>query len=206
MYKSQCPACFEEAFENQLRNNRILDDIIEVFVILLDEIKTFMQNNGKFSKPHNKANTVPDFLQNSNLLSDFRGKNDVISEGIIHNVFSNQKDTRAVCGRMSESTNTPTTSFYISESQNLAATKAELGDVMLRDVASVKQPYQSPDHKRMVSKDDVLIPSIFSPKRKHNTTDSLVQCPVCSIDIPEKNINIHLDACLKRAEHSEQHR
>lgn len=206
MYKSQCPACFEEAFEYQLRNNRILDNIIQVFVTLSDEIKSFMQNYGKFLKHQNKANAVPDFLQNSNSLSDFRGKNDVISEGTIHNVSSNKKDTRAACGRMFESTNTPTTSSYISESQNVTVTKAELGDVTLQDVASVKQPYQSPDHKRMVYKGDVLIPSIFSPRRKHNTTDNLVPCPVCSIGIPEKNINVHLDACLKRAEHSDQHR
>jgi hypothetical protein len=107
---------------------------------------------------------------------------------------------------MSESTDTPTTSSYVSESQNITMTKAELGDVTLPDVASVKQPYQSPDNKRMVSKGDVLIPSIFSPRRKHNTADNLVQCPVCSIDIPERNINLHLDACLKRAEQSDQHR
>ncbi|XP_023722803.1 E3 ubiquitin-protein ligase RAD18 isoform X2 [Cryptotermes secundus] len=204
MYKSQCPACFAEAFEYQLRNNRILDDIIEVFIILSDEIKSFMQNYGKFS-PQNKANTVPDFLQNSNLLSDLRGQNDVISEGIIHDVSSNQKDTRAACGKMSESTDTPTTSSYVSESQNITMTKAELGDVTLPDAASVKQPYPSPDHKRMVSEGDVSIPSIFSSRRKHNTTDNLVPCPVCSIDIPEKNINVHLDACLQRAEQSDQH-
>jgi hypothetical protein len=107
---------------------------------------------------------------------------------------------------MSEFTNTPTTSSRVSASQNVTVTQAELGDVRLQGVASVKQPYQSPDQNREVSKDDVLIPSIFSPRRKHNTTDNLVPCPVCSIDIPERNINVHLDACLKRAEHSDQHR
>jgi E3 ubiquitin-protein ligase RAD18 len=196
MYKAQCPACFEEVFEPQLRNNRILDDIIEAFVRLSDEIKSFMQNCGKFSKLQNKANTVP----------DFRGKNNVISKGIIHNVSSNQRDTRAACGRLSESTDIPTTSSYVPESENITMTEAELGDVRLQDVASVKQPCQSPDHKRMDSKGDMMIPSMFSPRRKHNTNENLVPCPVCSIDIPEKNINIHLDACLKRAEHSDQHR
>jgi E3 ubiquitin-protein ligase RAD18 len=198
MYKSQCPACFKEAFEYQLRNNRILDDIIEVFVILSDEIKSFMQNYVQFSKAQNKTNTVVDFVHNSNSLSDSRGKNNVISKGINNSISSNKKDTRSACGRMYESVNIPSTSSYVSES--------ELGDVKLQDVASVKQTYQSPDHKRIVSNGDVLIPSIFSPKRKHNTTDNLVPCPVCSIDIPEKNINVHLDACLKRAEHSELHR
>jgi hypothetical protein len=200
MYKSQCPACFEEAFEYQLRNNRILDDIIEVFVIVSDEIKAFMQNYGQFSKSQNKTSTIADFSQNSNSLSDSRGKIDVNS------ISSNQKDTRAACGRMYDSVNIPSTSAYVSESENIALTEAELGDIRLHDVASVKQTYQSPDHKRMMSKDDVLIPSIFSSRRKHNTLDNLVLCPVCSIDIPEKNINVHLDACLKRAEHSDQRR
>jgi hypothetical protein len=202
MYKSQCPACFKEAFEYQLRNNRILDDIIEVFVILSDEIKSFMQNYGQFSKAQNRTNTVTDFLHNSNSLSDSRGKNNVISKRINHSVSSNQNDTRAACERRYDCTNIPSTSSYVPES----VTDAELAAVKLQDVAPVKQTCQSPDHNKIASKGDVSIPSIFSPRRKHNTTDSLVPCPVCSIDIPEKNINIHLDECLKRAEHSGQHR
>jgi hypothetical protein len=197
MYKSQCPACFEEAFDYQLRNNRILDDIIEVFVILSDEIKSFIQNYGQFSKAQNKTNTVADFLHNSNSLSDSRGKTKVINKEINHSVSSNQKDTWAACERRNDCSNIPSTSSYVPESVN---------DTELGDVAPVKQICQSPDHKKIVSKSDVSIPSIFSPRRKHNTTDSLVPCPVCSIDIPEKNINIHLDECLKRAEYSEQHR
>jgi hypothetical protein len=206
MYKAQCPACFEKTFDYQLRNNRILDDIIEVFVRLSDEVKTFLQNYKKLSKTQKKVNTIPDSLLNSNSILNCTKKN---NKGNASDISSNQRDTKTASGKLTESTNNIPTSSYVSESENIT-TGVEVIDIddfeRLKDVASVKQPHQSPNHKRIVSKGEVLIPSMFSPRKKrHNTTENLVPCPVCSVDIPEKNINIHLDVCLKRSEQSSQH-
>lgn len=59
----------------------------------------------------------------------------------------------------------------------------------------------------------VIIPPIFqSPVKKGSpatskstlTAQPTVQCPICSIEIPERNINIHLDQCLERQQESSQ--
>lgn len=160
MYKAQCPTCFEEAFDNQLRNNRIVDDIIEIFGRILDEVKSFIQEYGKFSEPPKK------------------------------------RDTGAF-GKLSERANGPVASSYMSQSE------VELSDhsdsVRMQNMTPVKESHQSQDHRRKV------IPAMFSPRKKHNVAEKFVPCPVCNVDIPEKNINVHLDACLKRSENFDQH-
>jgi hypothetical protein len=196
MYKAQCPTCFEEAFDNQLRNNRIVDDIIEIFGRILDEVKSFIQEYGKFSEPPKKVNKIPDFDQKSYSLSDSRMNYNAENKGIVNNVCSNQRDTGAF-GKLSERANGPVASSYMSQSE------VELSDhsdsVRMQNMTPVKESHQSQDHRRKV------IPAMFSPRKKHNVAEKFVPCPVCNVDIPEKNINVHLDACLKRSENFDQH-
>lgn len=48
---------------------------------------------------------------------------------------------------------------------------------------------------------ELRIPSMFTPKRKgfqNEENYQLVACPVCKVDVPQNNINKHLDDCLKR--------
>ncbi|KAL0115546.1 hypothetical protein PUN28_010814 [Cardiocondyla obscurior] len=48
---------------------------------------------------------------------------------------------------------------------------------------------------------DLRIPLIFTPKSKKGFRKEncyLVTCPVCKVEVPENNINRHLDDCLKR--------
>jgi hypothetical protein len=177
MYKAQCPTCFEEAYDNQLRNNRIVDDIIEIFGGRLDEVRSFMQEYGKFS--------------------DSRVKYNADNKGNVNNVCSNQRETRAF-EKLSECANGPAGSSDVPKS------KVELSDynnfVMTQNMTPVKESHQSPDHRRKGYKDEVVIPTMFSPRKKHDVPKNVVSCPVCKVDIPEKNINVHLDACLKRSE------
>lgn len=182
IYKAQCPTCFEEASDNQLRNNRILDDIIEIFGGLLDEVRSFMQEYGKFS--------------------DSRVKYNADNKGNVNNVCSSQGETRAF-KKLSECANGP------AESADLPKSKVELSDyntfVRTQNMTPVKESHQSPDHRRQDYKGEVVIPPMFSPRKKHNVDEKYVSCPVCNVDIPEKNINVHLDACLKRSEIFDQH-
>ncbi|XP_014246797.1 E3 ubiquitin-protein ligase RAD18-like [Cimex lectularius] len=54
------------------------------------------------------------------------------------------------------------------------------------------------------SKDDIIvngikIPGIFNPPKvfpKPRKPGEFIQCPVCQVDVPTKNINLHLDSCL----------
>lgn len=48
---------------------------------------------------------------------------------------------------------------------------------------------------------ELRIPSMFTPKRKGFQNEENYQpaaCPVCKVDVPQNNINKHLDDCLKR--------
>jgi hypothetical protein len=196
LYKAQCPTCFEEASDNQLRNNRIVDDIIQIFGKLFDEVQSFMREYGTFSEPPKKVNKKPDFLQQSHSLSDSRMKYNTQNNGLVNNVCSNQKDTEAY-GKLSECASGPAASSYISKSVVEPSDDSDF--VRLQDVTPVKELHQSPDHRRKV------IPAMFSPRNKHSAAEKIVPCPVCNVDIPEKNINVHLDACLKRSEIFDQH-
>jgi len=48
---------------------------------------------------------------------------------------------------------------------------------------------------------DPRIPLMFTPKRKDFQKEEdrqIVTCPVCKVEVPQNNINRHLDDCLKR--------
>jgi E3 ubiquitin-protein ligase RAD18 len=202
MYKAQCPTCLEEAADNQLRNNRIIDDVIEIFVTLLDEVRSFMQEYGKISEPPKKLNNIPDLHQKS-YNSDSRVKYNAVDKGIVNSVCSNQRETGAY-RKLSECATGP------AESSGVPKSEVELSDysnfVRLQNMTPVKESHQSPDHRRKGYKSDMVIPAMFSPRKKQNVAGKFVSCPVCNVDIPERNINVHLDACLKRSENFDQHK
>jgi hypothetical protein len=179
-----------------------VDDIIVIFGRILDEVKSFMQECGKFSEPPKKANKIPDFHQKSYSLSDSTVKYNAESNKIVNSICPNQRDTGAF-RKLAEHTSGPAASSYIPTSD------VELSDhsdfVRTQNMTPIKESHQSPDHRRKVSKGEVMIPAMFSPRKKHDIAEKLVSCPVCNVDIPEKNINMHLDACLKRAENFGRH-
>ncbi|XP_066999910.2 E3 ubiquitin-protein ligase RAD18 [Anabrus simplex] len=147
LYKTQCPACFEETTEFQLRNNRILDELIVIFTDLSDKLVKYLVNRSSENKDLVLLNAT-----------------DVTSEQ-----DSQSFDRRAV----------PSTSF-----------------------AQERTPVKNSE-VCVTPKKKLNIPTLFSPKKQQKqqlTSVSTVSCPVCSVDVPEKNINLHLDACLKRAE------
>jgi len=49
---------------------------------------------------------------------------------------------------------------------------------------------------------EVTIPLMFTPKSRKGFRNEencqIVTCPVCKVDVPQNNINKHLDDCLKR--------
>jgi hypothetical protein len=192
--------CFEKASDNQLRNNRIVDDIIESFVKLLDEVRSFMQEYGKFSEHPKKLNKIPDLHQKS-YNSDSRLKYNADNKGNVNIVCSNQKETGAY-GRSSECAAGPSVSSSVPKSEIEPSDYSNF--VRTQSMTPVKESHQSLDHRRKDYKGEGVIPPMFSPKKKLNVAGKFYPCPVCNVDIPEKNINVHLDVCLKRSEHISQ--
>lgn len=55
------------------------------------------------------------------------------------------------------------------------------------------------------SNDRILIPKMFFSPAKKSASNAdkncvMQECPVCNVFIPERNMNRHLDDCLKRTE------
>lgn len=63
-YKTQCPACFADTFEKDLRKNKVLDDVIALFLKIKDKLKRCLQiqiqfiQNGKDNIILNSPKTI----------------------------------------------------------------------------------------------------------------------------------------------------
>ncbi|KOC59538.1 E3 ubiquitin-protein ligase RAD18, partial [Habropoda laboriosa] len=68
-YKTQCPACFTETFEKDLRKNKVLDEIIAQFSQIKDKLKRCLQIQIQFAqcdKIDNVSNTPKSLHQSQN--------------------------------------------------------------------------------------------------------------------------------------------
>ncbi|XP_046393747.1 E3 ubiquitin-protein ligase RAD18-like [Ischnura elegans] len=137
-YKSQCPTCFKESSEPQLRCNRLVDQVIGLYEKVCEKIEDItydrMQINGSI----------------------------VVSGNVV--------DSDATTPQAKKSGE----------------------NIMVTEVAA--------------SKMKVSVPDMFTPRRKPKKPPpiiaeavNVVPCPVCNVDIPERNINMHLDNCLAKA-------
>lgn len=65
---------------------------------------------------------------------------------------------------------------------------------------NVSSKQNVPNGIKISNQNKIIIPRMFqSPSEKHSSIENLVDvvaCPVCSVTIPERNINLHLDSCL----------
>lgn len=165
-YKTQCPTCFEETFEKDLRKNKLLDEVIIHYLNFKDKLeKKFYQK---------EVLTVED-------------KN-------FENVYSSSN-------------------FECKKKQNISDTN-EILDKSFDSPTSMTSnttPREQKDYQQNIStpstSTEFRIPSMFTPKRKGFQNEENYQpvtCPVCKVDVPQSNINKHLDDCLKRESTKDQ--
>lgn len=161
-YKTQCPVCFVETFEKDLRKNKILDEIITQY---LDIKKKFEKESS--SKEKGEEAMKRDDSEDTCSLNNFKC-----------NKETDVPDTNEISHEVSDS----------SVSTAIISTPC---------VQRVHQDVSSPS-----TSTSPKIPSIFTPKSKKGFRNEknckVVICPVCNVDVPESNINKHVDDCLKR--------
>ncbi|XP_032681598.1 E3 ubiquitin-protein ligase RAD18-like [Odontomachus brunneus] len=165
LYKTQCPICFTETFEKDLRTNKILDEIIT----------QYLNVEGKLEKEfyHKEIEAV---------------KNDDSKDTCsLSNVeFKKETHVPSASGISHKDSDNPTVTISTPRVQR----------IYHQDISS---PSTSTSPK---------IPSIFTPKSKKGFRNQenckVVTCPVCKVDVPENNINKHLDDCLKRENTKDQ--
>lgn len=157
LYKTQCPTCFTETFEKDLRTNKILDEIIIQYLNVEEKLgKEFYHKEVEAVKDDNSKDTCS--------LNNFECKKET--------------DVPSASG----------VSHKVSDSPTISTPRVQR--VYHQDISS---PSTSTSSK---------IPSIFTPKSKKGFRNQenckIVTCPVCKVEVPENNINKHLDDCLKR--------
>ncbi|KAL1115640.1 hypothetical protein AAG570_005930 [Ranatra chinensis] len=189
-YKTQCPTCFEETYENSLRNNRPLDQIVAAFkkvrgklarAVRLAVVSVPASGGGVAVCPPPPPLDVP-------CTPDHK----VV-------VPSSKRSATGGKGKAAGSQNKKKAS-----SRHLFPTIDELPRQPAVITASMVEQLTSREPNDVVK----VVPGMFlSPtKRADNPpgdsqarTKEMSECPVCSVNVPTRNINIHLDSCLERS-------
>ncbi|XP_074692294.1 E3 ubiquitin-protein ligase RAD18 isoform X2 [Strix aluco] len=179
-YKTQCPTCCVAASESDLKNNRMLDELVKSFNSARQQLFQLVLDTPLISSP----------LACSRLSA---GKSHVrspvswpvVKEEVpeIDSFLSEEK----VCTltKADGLAGTDQKIFKTEEHHNLYSSFAEVGGKD-NEVGSQESPECTKSHEKPST-------SVAKVVKK-------VECPVCEVAIPEHYINKHLDSCLTREE------
>ncbi|XP_050169059.1 E3 ubiquitin-protein ligase RAD18 isoform X1 [Myiozetetes cayanensis] len=178
-YKTQCPTCCVAVSESDLKNNRILDDLVksfnsarqQLFQLVLDapavpaplacSRRPAAQSHASTPVPQPDSKEVP-------VTGSFLRKDEVCTLPKAGGLAGTDQGT-----------------FKTEGHHDLHGTAAEAGD-RGSEVGSQESPESTESHEKPST-------SVVKGVKK-------VECPVCEVAIPEQYINKHLDSCLTREE------
>ncbi|BES92070.1 RAD18 homolog (S. cerevisiae) [Nesidiocoris tenuis] len=208
-YKNQCPACFEETYEIHLRNNRPLDEVITIFVKMKEKLQRALR----------LATIVPcakDSTEESSSLAKtpknsskvFAPKTPSALRGsagaLAVQLFKTNEDSSVIDLSGDDLLSSSSASHQASpcrEKKMASGASSAANQSKTPGLPPVSS--QTPSDKSTTGEDIVVngvkIPGIFNPPvvfPKAKKPDEMAQCPVCHVDVPARNINMHLDACL----------
>jgi len=148
-YKPQCPQCLETLHEGELRPNRLLKDVMDIFF----------------------NDVIPGVAE------AFKGK---------HFVSLSQTPSRSK-SPLTTLTSTPTTA---RTTETMAApTPKQIFPKLTQTTSATQKQAGKPS-----SSDEA------HPEQRNVAPRDVACCPVCSVEVPQRNINAHLDKCLKDQE------
>ncbi|XP_038266914.1 E3 ubiquitin-protein ligase RAD18 isoform X5 [Dermochelys coriacea] len=176
-YKTQCPTCCVAVTEPDLKNNRILDELVknfnsarqQLFEVVLDSPPVSPSTNyTKYSagKGHAAGFVVSSVLKQDKQLID-------------HFLIKENTQTPVAAEVEYKGCNNE------QERDNRCCSSAETHDVVSEGMAAT-----SPEGMRNLEKPSTSVMKVVTK----------VDCPVCGVAIPEQYINRHLDSCLTRDE------
>ncbi|XP_024283143.1 E3 ubiquitin-protein ligase RAD18 isoform X3 [Oncorhynchus tshawytscha] len=212
-YKLQCPVCNSPTTEQDLRNNRILDDLVTNFKSARQQL-----SNANFDSPPISRKAPASSVKCKKPRQTTAPK----KEASIFNHFFRKGPTTSTTSLTTEAT----------PAQQPIPCRKRLSDTPLRSqtVKEGPRPTQTvkvdPDHQVSVKEEPIedIPPQVlvsvkmekidFSMTGLASLADSQsssqdlkplvkVECPVCSVGILEQFINKHLDSCLTQGEKKE---
>ncbi|XP_069592308.1 E3 ubiquitin-protein ligase RAD18 isoform X2 [Ranitomeya imitator] len=176
-YKTQCPTCCVAVTEPELRNNRLLDDLV----------KAFISARERLSQP--RVDSSPQSPQDpSTAKRATRGP-------------------QGCPGKEIKQENKSMDKFLVKTNAKISRRSSSAGNERAEDAAegsratpssSTKSIKQEPGVKNRSSEE------AFTPSTPSTSMVKVkVECPVCGVGILEQYINSHLDGCLTRDEKKE---
>ncbi|XP_035652949.1 E3 ubiquitin-protein ligase RAD18-like isoform X1 [Oncorhynchus keta] len=212
-YKLQCPVCNSPTTEQDLRNNRILDDLVTNFKSARQQL-----SNANFDSPPISRKAPASSVKCKKPRQTTAPK----KEASIFNHFFRKGPTTSTTSLTTEAT----------PAQQPIPCRKRLSDTPLRSqtVKEGPRPTQTvkvdPDHQVSVKEEPIedILPQVlvsvkmekidFSMTGLASLADSQsssqdleplvkVECPVCFVGILEQFINKHLDSCLTQGEKKE---
>ncbi|XP_015990344.1 E3 ubiquitin-protein ligase RAD18 isoform X3 [Rousettus aegyptiacus] len=176
-YKTQCPTCCVTVTEPDLKNNRVLDELVKSLNFARNHLLQFALESSPISpassssknlaaKVHSPVAFRHSLKQGSKLMENF-----LIRE-----------------------TGGSTSQFLLKENESKFSPRKEVS-------ASVKTKETPSVLKTAPGIVDTKVPE--APSTSTLKQVAKVDCPVCGVNIPENHINTHLDNCLSREEKKE---
>ncbi|NWU23377.1 RAD18 ligase, partial [Dyaphorophyia castanea] len=177
-YKTQCPTCCVAVSESDLKNNRILDDLVKSFSSARQQLLQLVLD----------APPVPSPLASSQRPAAESHRSPVPqpdSKEVLRIDSFLRKDKVCTSTKAGGLAWTDQGSFKTEEHHDLYSTSAET-DGKDNKVGAQEIPGCAKSHEK--------------PSTSVVKGDKKVECPVCEVAVLEQYINKHLDSCLTRGE------
>jgi hypothetical protein len=201
-YRTACPQCLSNVNDVDLKNNRTLDEMVTVMKRLREPLckalkgvpqgaaAPIMQtpSTSKVSAPPESPARTPS--KDSPRPSAPQTPKQSSPVKILTTPKSH------ITHFLSPKKSTPTTPARSSTSNKLGFERLGL-------TQSTSTQSQTKPEIRVRSMETLTNPPLSPPKpvTTHGILGnvSMVTCPICQVEIPERNINIHIDKCLERS-------
>ncbi|XP_051563522.1 E3 ubiquitin-protein ligase RAD18-like isoform X3 [Myxocyprinus asiaticus] len=178
-YKLVCPVCNLPSTEQDLRNNRLIDDLVQSFQNARQQL---CQSN--FESPPISPQT-PAMM--------FKGKA-ARQKGL-------KKEATTLSQFFQKRASATTLSGAQTSLQHHLPVKEEPMEVHVQQPHSLKQESVE-DTTGMVKEEKMNVP-VFPSTSQSIKAGIKVECPVCGVGVSEQHINKHLDMCLNRDDKKE---
>ncbi|XP_051837390.1 E3 ubiquitin-protein ligase RAD18 isoform X2 [Antechinus flavipes] len=175
-YKTQCPTCCVTVTEPDLKNNRVLDELVKSFSSARNHMLRLTLDSPPMSPLPSCKKNIPGKIQvpKVSMGSSLRQENRMMDSFLIKEINSSLK--------------TPEKPKRVKESKINPIGKKPCTVTVIKEI-----PSEATEAQRLTSVNGPEKPSTSGFKEVIK-----VECPVCSVSIPEAFINKHLDSCLSR--------
>ncbi|XP_036594367.1 E3 ubiquitin-protein ligase RAD18 isoform X2 [Trichosurus vulpecula] len=181
-YKTQCPTCCVTVTEPDLKNNRVLDELVKSFSSARNHLLQFTLDSPPISPLPSCTKNISGKIQVSkvHMSSSLRQENRMMDSYLVKEIHSSIK-TPEKPKRVKASKINPIGKKHCSFTEIKGASSEAIKGAS----SEASEAQRSPS-----------VNGLEKPSTSAFKEVTKVECPVCSVSIPEAYINKHLDSCL----------